>query len=225
MLKRTVDIVVSLIGLFLLAPFMAAIALWIRVDSSGPVFYRGRRVGRHGKEFRIFKFRSMVVDAERKGGASASDGDRRITRPGRFIRRYKLDEVAQLINVLKGDMSLVGPRPEVQKYVDLYTEEERAILGVRPGITDWASIWNSDEGGVLAGAADPDKAYEELIRPTKLKLQLHYVRTRTLWCDVRIIFFTLRQLVCRSSLPREIAPYGRLTAQSIREASGQRRSG
>lgn len=133
----------------------------------GPVFYRGVRVGRNGKLFRIYKFRTMVVNAEKIGGSSTADDDPRITRIGKFIRKHKLDELPQLINVLKGEMSFVGPRPEVQHYVNMYTAEEKAMLSVKPGITDWASLWNSDEGAILAGSPDPEKTYMEEIRPEK----------------------------------------------------------
>jgi lipopolysaccharide/colanic/teichoic acid biosynthesis glycosyltransferase len=135
----------------------------------------------------------MVVDAEKRGGSSTSDADPRLTNVGRGLRRRKLDELPQLFNVLKGDMSLVGPRPEVREYVDMYTSEEKAILQVRPGITDWASLWNSDEGAVLARYSDPDAAYRELIRPTKMRLQLEYVRTRSMTVDLKILALT----VCR----------------------------
>jgi len=133
----------------------------------------------------------MVPNAEAIGGASTADEDPRITRVGRALRRYKLDELPQFINVLTGDMSVVGPRPEVKYYTDMYSETEKALLTVRPGITDWASIWNSDEGAVLAGAADPEKAYQELIRPTKIRLQLKYVRERSFFTDLKIIFLTV----------------------------------
>jgi len=154
------------------------------------VFYRGNRVGRYGSLFKIFKFRTMVVDAERFGGPSTADDDPRITKVGKVIRKYKLDELPQLINVLKGEMSFVGPRPEVQHYVEMFTEEEKAILNVRPGITDWASLWNPDEGKILEGSPDPEKAYMEKIRPTKLRLQLKYVQERSFWIDLKIIFQT-----------------------------------
>ncbi len=210
MKKRLLDIIASVFGLLASSPLLVVLAVWIKLDSPGPLFYRGWRVGRGGRPFRIFKFRSMVVNAEKTGVSSTSDGDARVTVSGRFIRKWKLDELSQLINVLRGDMSLVGPRPEVQRYVDMYTEEERAILGVRPGITDWASIWNADEGAVLAGAADPDRAYEELIRPTKLRLQLEYVRRHNLWIDAKILAYTLLKIVRKDWLPRELEPYGRL---------------
>jgi len=179
--------------------FLSPLLLWaawrIKREDGGPVFYRGVRVGLHGKPFRIFKFRTMVVDAEKLGASSTSDDDPRITRIGKLLRKYKLDELPQLINVLKGDMSFVGPRPEVKKFTDLYNEEEKTILTVRPGITDWASIWNSDEAAVLAGADDADDAYLKLIRPTKVRLQLKYVRERSFWTDLKIIFLTFQALL------------------------------
>jgi lipopolysaccharide/colanic/teichoic acid biosynthesis glycosyltransferase len=134
------------------------------------------------------------VGAEKMGASSTSDDDPRITRIGEFLRKYKLDELPQLINVLKGEMSVVGPRPEVKKFTDLYDEEEKVILTVRPGITDWASIWNSDEAEVLGGAEDADDAYLKLIRPTKLRLQLKYVRERSFWTDLKLIFLTFQAL-------------------------------
>jgi lipopolysaccharide/colanic/teichoic acid biosynthesis glycosyltransferase/SAM-dependent methyltransferase len=203
-LKRLVDIFCSFFGLIVFAPVLTFLATTIKLTSRGPVFYRGRRVGLHGKPFRIYKFRSMVINAEQLGGPSTSDFDPRITTIGKFMRKCKLDELPQLINVLIGDMSLVGPRPEVQKYVDLYTDEEKALLQLRPGITDWASIWNSDEGAVLAISEDPDRAYEELIRPTKLHLQLAYARHHSLWIDLKIVLYTLGKLLMRDLAPSEI---------------------
>lgn len=197
MLKRAIDLTVSLLGLVALSPLMLLVALLIKFDGGGPVFYRGRRVGRFGRPFLVLKFRTMVVNAERLGGPSTADDDPRITRVGKVLRKYKLDELPQLINVLKGEMSLVGPRPEVQHYVDMYSDEERAILSVRPGVTDWASLWDSDEGALLAGAEDPEAAYLEYIRPTKLRLQLHYVRTQSLLTDLRILALTLATVIFR----------------------------
>ena len=197
MLKRTFDFLSSLVGLILVSPVLVTIAILIKREDGGPVFYRGVRVGRFGKTFRIFKFRTMVVDAEKKGGASTADDDPRITKVGKFIRKFKLDELPQLINVLKGEMSIVGPRPEVQMYVDMFTEEEKAILSVRPGITDWASIWNPDEGAILAGSPDPERTYMEKIRPEKIRLQLKYVRERSFLVDLRIIFETLKTVLKR----------------------------
>lgn len=194
-LKRLFDVVFSALGLLLVSPLLLFIAAWIKTDSRGPVFYRGFRVGRDGKPFRIFKFRTMVTDAEKIGGPSTSDDDPRITRSGHFIRNYKLDELPQLLNVLTGDMSVVGPRPEVPQYVALFGPEERAILNVRPGITDWASIWNADEGAILAGSSDPEKTYLERIRPNKIRLQLEYVRNRSFWTDIRILMETFKILL------------------------------
>jgi len=214
--KRLFDIIASLIGLAVFGLPLLALALWIKLDSKGPIFYRGQRGGRFGKPFGIFKFRTMVLDADKIGGLSTSDHDPRITRAGRFLRKGKLDELPQLINVLAGDMSVVGPRPEVLKYVDMYVGEEKEILQVRPGISDWASIWNADEGAVLAGSDDPDRAYEELIRPTKLKLQLDYARNHSLWIDIRIILSTIRKVLQKDWLPRRLAPYGRLQDHQVR---------
>jgi lipopolysaccharide/colanic/teichoic acid biosynthesis glycosyltransferase len=195
MLKRLFDIVSSLLGLILISPVLVTLAIMIKKEDRGSVFYRGVRVGRFGKLFRIFKFRTMVLNAEKLGGASTADDDPRITRAGKFIRKFKLDELPQLINVLKGEMSIVGPRPEVQMYVDMFTEEEKAILNVRPGITDWASIWNPDEGAILAGSPDPEKTYMEKIRPEKIRLQLKYVRERSFWNDLKIIAQTIIAIV------------------------------
>lgn len=189
-MKRLFDFAASGLGLLALGPVLILLAILIKLEDGGPVFYRGERVGRHGRAFRIFKFRTMVVHADRIGGPSASDSDPRITRIGRTLRRCKLDELPQLINVLKGEMSLVGPRPEVRHYTDQFTEEEQAILSVRPGITDWASIWNADEGALLAGAEDPEQLYATRIRPTKLRLQLKYVREQSFFTDLKIIFLT-----------------------------------
>jgi lipopolysaccharide/colanic/teichoic acid biosynthesis glycosyltransferase len=201
--KRLFDLIFSFIGLLLSLPVLLILALIIKNEDKGSVFYRGVRVGRHGKVFRIFKFRTMVMDAEKIGGPSTSNDDPRITRVGKFIRKYKLDELPQLINVITGEMSFVGPRPEVQYYVDMFTEEEKAILEVRPGITDWASLWNPDEGKILEGSPDPEKTYMERIRPTKIQLQLKYVRERSFWKDMKIIFQTL--LIVVSSRNSKVA--------------------
>jgi lipopolysaccharide/colanic/teichoic acid biosynthesis glycosyltransferase len=195
MLKRFFDVVMSMLGLVILSPVLALIAWRIRHEDGGPIFYRGVRVGKYGSPFRIFKFRSMVVNAEKLGASSTSDDDTRVTRTGNLIRKYKLDELPQLINVLIGDMSMVGPRPEVKKFTDLYTEEESVLLTFRPGITDWASLWNSDEGALLKGSLDPDKDYLEKIRPEKIRLQLKYVRGQSFWKDITIIFLTLKKIL------------------------------
>jgi lipopolysaccharide/colanic/teichoic acid biosynthesis glycosyltransferase len=197
MAKRIFDLIFGSIGLIVVFPIFILIALLIKLESMGPVFYRGIRVGRYGKPFKIYKFRSMVQNAEKTGASSTGSSDKRVTRCGHFIRKFKLDEFSQLINVLIGDMSLVGPRPEVQKFVDMYTQEEKAILTLRPGITDWSSIKFHNEGEIIesSGIKDADEAYAKLIRPEKLCLQLKYVRERSLWVDIKIIFSTLLTLV------------------------------
>jgi len=196
-MKNLFDFLVSFFGLVLLSPFLLAISFLIKREDGGSVFFRGVRVGRSGKRFRIFKFRTMVFNAEKKGGLSTADDDPRITRTGRLLRKFKLDELPQLINVLRGEMSIVGPRPEVPHYVNMFTDEEKAILTVRPGITDWASLWNSDEGAILAGSPDPEKTYMEKLRPEKIRLQLKYVRERSFWVDMKIIFLTLKAIILR----------------------------
>jgi len=193
--KRVFDVVLSAGGLALLAPILAAVAVAIRVNSAGPVFYRGLRAGRDGRPFRIFKFRTMVVNADKIGGPSSAADDPRITRVGDFLRRYKLDELPQLLNVVKGEMSLVGPRPEVMQEVLQYTDEEKRLLDVRPGITDWASIKFRNEGEILRGSVDPHQAYLEKIRPEKIRLGLEYVQRRSLATDCRIIASTLRAIL------------------------------
>jgi lipopolysaccharide/colanic/teichoic acid biosynthesis glycosyltransferase len=204
-MKRCLDLVVSLVALAALSPLLAAIAYLIRRDSPGPVCYRGRRAGWGGRIFRIYKFRTMVVDAEKLGGATTADHDPRLTPFGRFLRRYKLDELPQLVNVRQGEMSLVGPRPEVIEKVARYTPAERRVLDVRPGITDWASIWNADEGAAVAGHRDADQAYEQLIRPTKIRLQLLYRDHGSIAVDAKILFYTLIKLCSREWLPPELA--------------------
>ena len=190
LLKRALDFLLALGVLVVLSPVLVAIVLWIKLADPGPVLYAGSRVGRGGKIFRMLKFRTMVVDAERVGPSSTAGDDPRITRPGRFMRRLKLDELPQLINVLRGEMSFVGPRPQVQWAVDLYTPEQRALLAVRPGITDYASLRFRNEGEILQGSADPDKDYLEKIAPLKIELGLHYVQTYSLLSDVKLIVAT-----------------------------------
>ncbi len=207
MLKRAFDIVASLVGLVLLSPLFLLLAIWIKLDSPGPVFYRGLRAGRGGKPFAIYKFRSLVANADKIGGPSTSEDDPRLTRSGRFIRRFKLDELSQLINVLKGDMSLVGPRPEVVDKAAAFSAAARRTLSIRPGITDWASIWNADEGGVLAGTPDPDAAYDAVIYPTKLRLQLYYLDNRSFLADLKIILYTFLRILRKNWTPKELAGY------------------
>ena len=193
--KRALDIIFAFLGLFLLSPVLLVVAALVKLEDGGPVFYRGVRVGLKGKEFKTFKFRTMVLDAEKRGGPSTSDDDPRITKTGKFIRKYKLDELPQLVDVLRGTMSFVGPRPEVPSETATYTEEEKIVFTVRPGITDWASIEYHDEGEILKGEVDPHKAYREKIRPGKLRLQRKYVSERSLTTDMRILAATLAILV------------------------------
>ena len=191
MVKRLFDVILSFVGLSLLLPLFMLIAVFIKLDSKGPIFYRGERVGRFGKPFKIYKFRTMVANADKLGGPSTAADDARLTTIAGFLKKYQLDELPQLMNVLKGEMSLVGPRPEVQMYVNMFTEEEKAILSVRPGMTDYASLWNFHEGELLQGSADPEKTYMEEVRPEKIRLQLKYVREHSFWVDFRIILRTL----------------------------------
>lgn len=196
-MKRAFDLAVSMAGLLALSPLFCALAVAIKLGSRGSVFYRGERVGRKGRTFRIFKFRSMVTDADKLGSSTTSGADSRVTRAGRIIRKYKLDEFSQLINVLKGEMSLVGPRPQVRWAVELFSEEEKRVLELRPGITDWASIRFRDEGGIIerSGIADPDEAYLKLIHPEKMRLQLKYLKERSFMTDLGIILRTLGAVV------------------------------
>ena len=194
MLKRLFDIIFSFVGLVLLSPLFLAIAILIKLDSKGPVFYRGERVSRFGKLFRIYKFRTMVAEAEKLGGSSTAADDTRLTRIAGFLKKYQLDELPQLINVFRGQMSLVGPRPEVQMYVNMFSDEEKAILSVPPGMTDYASLWDFHEGELLQGSADPEITYMEEIRPEKIRLQLKYVREHSPWVDFKIILRTLRKV-------------------------------
>jgi lipopolysaccharide/colanic/teichoic acid biosynthesis glycosyltransferase len=190
--KRVFDVFVSSLGLLLLAPLMLAIAVAIRLDSPGPVFFRQERVGRYGRVFRIHKFRSMVSDAATRGGDLTVGRDPRVTRTGRFLRHYKLDELPQLIDVIGGEMSLVGPRPELPRYVARYPVEDRAIvLSVRPGITDRASVEFRNESSLLAQAPDPEEAYVREILPAKLRYYRAYVQERTFAGDLRILVATL----------------------------------
>lgn len=194
MLKRIFDIISSLFGLILLAPFMIIIAILIKIDSKGPVFFKQVRVTKNGREFKIFKYRTMRVGSDKYSQITVGK-DSRITKVGDFLRRYKLDEIPQLINVLLGDMSLVGPRPEVPKYVALYTEEQREILKVRAGITDYASIEFSNENDILANETDPEKAYIEKIMPRKIELNKKYLSEISVMTDIKIILLTIKKIL------------------------------
>ncbi|MDC2223414.1 sugar transferase [Bacteroides thetaiotaomicron] len=196
-MKRLFDIVASGLGLLCLSPLFLILAVWIKCDTPGPVFYRQTRVGRYNRDFRLYKFRSMRIGADRQGLITVGGHDTRITRSGYFIRKYKLDEFPQLINVFIGDMSLVGPRPEVRKYVDLYTQEQMHVLDVRPGITDLASIRYRNENELLAQAANPDRYYIETIMPDKLRINLEYVANHSFWSDIVFIFKTFWEIVAK----------------------------
>ena len=194
-LKRAMDIVISGGALAVLWPVLLLIALAIKIDDPGPVFYRQVRVGKDGREFRIFKFRTMVVDADKKGLQITVGRDNRITRMGRLLRKTKLDELAQLINVFVGEMSFVGPRPEVPKYVNLYTPYQRQVLLVRPGITDYASIAYRNENDMLEGAEDPEKMYIDVIMPDMIELNMKYLHEISPLADIRLIFSTIAAVI------------------------------
>lgn len=192
-MKRIFDLIVSFFGLVFLSPLFIIIGILVGLETKGGIIYRQTRVGRDNKDFKIYKFRSMLIDSDKKGLLSIGKHGRdpRITKVGYKIRKYKLDELPQLINVLKGDMSLVGPRPEVRKYVDLYTKKEKNVLSVRPGITDIASITFRNENDLLAQSPNPEKFYIEKIMPKKLALSLNYIQNQTLISDIKIIFKTI----------------------------------
>ncbi len=199
MLKRLFDVLVSLFGLIITLPLFLIIAIFIKLNSKGPVFYKGIRVGRYGKPFRIYKFRTMVANAEKTGPSSTSEDDPRITKIGKFLRKYNLDELPQLINILKDEMSLVGPRPQVPWAVELYSQEEKeTILSVRPGLTDYASLKFINEGEILRGSKDPDRDYLGKIDPEKRKLNLEYVKNHSIWIDFKIILKTLKKIFLNS---------------------------
>ena len=191
MLKRTFDFLASLFGLLLLSPVILCIAVWVKCDSKGPIFYRQVRVGKDGREFKLLKFRSMRMGADRAGLLTLGDRDPRITRSGFWLRKTKLDELPQLFNVLVGDMSLVGPRPEVPKYVALYTPEQREVLSVRPGITDTASVEMRNEAELMAQQADPEGYYVNVQIPLKIKLAKEYIAQQSLLSDLKLIVRTI----------------------------------
>jgi lipopolysaccharide/colanic/teichoic acid biosynthesis glycosyltransferase len=194
-LKRAFDLLVTIPGLLLLSPLFLLIALWIKLDSHGPVFFRQTRIGKGEEPFRIFKFRTMVSDAERRGSLVTAGRDSRITRSGRVLRKLKLDELPQLFNVLRGEMSLVGPRPEVARYVALYTPEQKRVLTVPPGITGLTQVVFRDEETLLQGRTDVEKFYLDVVMPAKLKLDLSYIDTRSLGRDLQLIFQTFAAIV------------------------------
>ncbi len=210
--KRFLDVCGALIGLVALWPVGLVVALAITLEDGGPVFFRQERVGAGGRRFRIWKFRTMVVDAEQRGRPLTVGADPRVTRVGRWLRRHKLDELPQLLNVLAGEMSLVGPRPEVPRYVAHYTPEQQAVLRLIPGITDPASIRYYDESEHLARAADPERCYIEEIMPEKIRLNLEYAAHATPWTDLQVVLSTLRRLAGR---PSERQVHERLVRSAI----------
>lgn len=185
------DLLLSFLGLIFLSPFFILIALFIKLSSNGPVLYKQSRVGLNGAEFNVYKFRSMRMNSDKLGLITVGDRDSRVTEIGYFLRKYKLDELPQLINVLKGDMSLVGPRPDVKYYVDFYTDEQRKVLSIRPGITDWASIYYRNENVILGQSTDPEKDYIEKIMPEKLNYNLIYIQNYGVVEYFKIIIYTL----------------------------------
>ena len=194
MIKRIFDIFFSFFGLLILSPIFVILAVWIKLDSSGPVFFRQVRIGRLGRPFRIYKFRSMVVNAESKGHQITVGEDPRITKSGRFLRHHKLDELPQLINVLLGDMSLVGPRPEVPRYVELFKDAYETVLQVKPGITDYAAIEFRDEEKILKKYDQPEEGYVKEVLPKKIELYRKYIDSQGQWTDLKLIFLTLRSI-------------------------------
>lgn len=196
-MKRLFDFFAALFGLIFLMPIFLVIALWVAFDSKGPIFYKQVRVGRDNKDFTLLKFRTMKVDSDKKGLLTVGDRDNRVTNSGYYLRKYKLDEFPQLINILKGDMSFVGPRPEVRKYVDLYTEEQMKVLTERPGLTDIASITYINESEILAAQENPEKYYIDVLMQQKLAINLQYIATRNLLKDIGIMFQTIGRIVSR----------------------------
>lgn len=194
-MKRLFDIVASACGLILLSPLFFIVSVWIKLDSTGPVFYRQVRVGRYNKDFKIFKFRTMRVGADKGSLVTIGGRDPRVTRIGYYLRKFKIDELPQLINVFIGDMSLVGPRPEVRHYVNYWTPEQLHVLDVRPGITDPASIKFRNENELMESAEDPESFYINVIMQEKLKLYLEYVHNASFWYDIELIFKTIYTVV------------------------------
>jgi lipopolysaccharide/colanic/teichoic acid biosynthesis glycosyltransferase len=195
MAKRLFDILFSVLVLLIITPILVFISILIKIGSKGPVFFRQVRIGKGGKEFKIFKFRTMVLAAEKNGLLTIGGRDPRVTSIGYYLRKFKLDELPQFLNVFLGDMSIVGPRPEVKKYVEMYTQEQRKVLSVRPGITDYASILYKNENDVLATYPNPEKAYIEIVMPHKLKINLDYLANQSFWMDLKIIALTAKGVI------------------------------
>jgi len=195
MAKKILDLTISMIGIIMLSPIFILLAFWIKIDSRGSVFYKQMRVGKNNYDFLLYKFRSMKTGSDKKGLITIGDNDARITKPGYFIRKYKLDELPQLFNVVKGDMSLVGPRPEVRKYVNLYNADQLRVLSVKPGITDLASIKYRNESALLAQSANPNETYVSEILPEKLRLNLKYINKQSFLSDIRLILLTIKTII------------------------------
>lgn len=193
---RLLDVFFSALGMLVLSPVFLIMSIWIKTDSKGPVFYKQVRVGKDNMDFLLYKFRSMITDADKKGLLITVGGkDPRVTKSGYFIRKYKLDELPQLINVFKGDMSLVGPRPEVRKYVDMYNDKQHKVLSIRPGITDYASIEYMDENKILGEAEDPERSYIEVIMPEKIRYNMKYIENQSIGEYFKIIFLTIWKIL------------------------------
>jgi len=195
MIKRAFDILFSIIGLVILSPAFLLVAVFIKIDSNGPVFYKQSRVGKNNKDFILYKFRTMNVGSDKEGLLTVGNNDSRITKTGYLLRKYKLDELPQLMNVLKGDMSFVGPRPEVRKYVSLYNEEQKKVLTSRPGITDVASIEYRNENELLEKTSNPEEFYVKEVMPDKLKMNIMYINDRSFFKDIKIIFKTIKSIL------------------------------
>jgi len=194
-MKRIFDLISSFIGILILSPVFVVLSVWIRVDSKGGIFYRQTRVGKNNKDFKLLKFRTMHTDADKRGLLTVGMRDPRITHIGYYLRKYKLDELPQLFNVLVGDMSLVGPRPEVRKYVEMYNPEQMRVLSIRPGITDYASIMYSNENEILAKSEQPEKTYIDEIMPHKLQLNIKYIDEKNPFKDIKLIFKTIFKII------------------------------
>lgn len=196
MIKRLFDIIFSIFGLIVTLPIFSIVSLFVKITSQGPIFYNGTRIGINGRHFKIFKFRTMVKDADKIGGPSTSADDKRLTGIGKFLRKYKLDELPQFINILKGDMSFVGPRPEIPSEVQTYDPEvKNLILSIKPGLTDLASLADLHEEEVLEGSSDPHQIYREKIQPRKIALQLEYIQKKSFWLDIKILVKTFLNVV------------------------------
>ena len=202
-MKRLSDLLFSSIGLLLLLPFFVLAAIMIKIDSTGPIFFKQERMGRNFRRFMIYKFRTMVVDAEKKGLRITSGGDRRVTKVGKLLRKFKIDELPQLFNVLKGEMSLVGPRPEVEEYVTLYEEDYREILKRRPGITDVSSIIFREEEAVLKNQVDPEGYYKKILLPEKIRLAKEYIEKSSFLYDLKLVLNTLHRIICPRDVSRD----------------------